>query len=282
MRTFDVHLKDHFAFLGQNGADPVLTAYLPYNMVEMKWQDLRRPTVLVCPGGGYSKVSEREAEPIALKLLPAGYNVFILTYSVPGYRFPTQLREVAAAMELIHGKAKEWGCDTDRVAIMGFSAGGHLAAHYTNAYDCMEVREVFPESKPVNASILCYPVINADPRYAHKGSFKNLIGHQYPMSDEELDKFSCDRLVSEKTPPTFLWHTAADQIVPVANSLLYARALAKHHVSFACHVYPMGKHGLSTADDQTYNVPMNPTMEKTCRTVRAWLPTMLQWLKDTF
>ena len=281
MRNFEIHLKDYFEFLGENNTDPVLTAYLPQNLAEMNWQDKRRPTILVCPGGGYSNVSQREAEPIALKLLPEGYNVFILTYSVPGHRFPTQLREVAAAMELIHGNAKEWSCDTERIAIMGFSAGGHLAAHYTNAYDCPEIRAVFPESKGVKASILCYPVINADPKFAHKGSFKHLIGHGYPLSEEELDKFSCDRLVSEKTPPSFLWHTAADKTVPVCNSLLYARALAKYQIPFALHIYPQGKHGLSTADDQTYNTPMTPDMEKACRTVKEWLPTLLQWLKDT-
>ena len=279
MRVFEIHLKDQFSFLGDNGADPVLTAYLPYNMSEMKWQDKRRPSVLVCPGGGYSMVSQREGEPIALKLLPDGYNVFVLTYSVTHWHFPTQLREVAAAVELIHANAVDWGCDTDRIAIMGFSAGGHLSAHYTNAYDCPEVRAVFPESKAVKTSILCYPVINADPKYAHKGSFKNLIGHKYPMSQEEIEKFSCDRLVSEKTPPTFLWHTANDKTVPVANSLLYAKALAKHKVPFACHVYPKGIHGLSTADDQTLN--MDAAMEKDCRTASVWISTMLQWLKDT-
>ena len=267
MRCFEIHLKEQFEFLGQDGKDPVLTAYLIHNLAEMNWQDKRRPTILICPGGGYSAVSEREAEPVALKLLPEGYNVFVLTYSVPGHSFPTQIREVAAAMELIHKNAAEWNCDPERIAIMGFSAGGHLAAHYTNAYDCEEVRAVFPESKGVKASILCYPVITADPDHAHKGSFKHLIGHKYPMSEEELDKFSCDRLVSEKTPPAFLWHSATDEIVPVANSLLYAQALTEHQIPFALHIYHRGNHGLSTADLQTNQPDMSEARAKSCHII---------------
>ena len=282
MNCTEIHLKEHFAFLGQDGKDPVLTAYLPYDKDPIKCQDKPHPTILLCPGGGYSSLSKREGEAVALKFLPEGYNVFILTYSVPGHAFPTQIREVAAAMELIYQNAGAWRCDTQRIAIMGFSAGGHLAAHYTNAYDCPEVRAVFPESKAVNACILCYPVITGDPEHAHKGSFKHLAGHDYPMSDAELDKFSCDRLVSEKTPPTFVWHCATDEAVPVANSLLYAAALNRWGVPFALHIYHTGEHGMATADAQTYRVPMHEGVEEACQAVKNWIPTLLQWLKDTF
>ena len=122
-------------------------------------QSQDRPAVVVCPGGGYRRVSQREGEPIALHFLPHGYNVFVLWYSVSPNRFPTQLREVAAAMELLHENAEAWHCDTDKIAIMGFSAGGHLAAHYSNAYHWPEVREMFPRSKPGSATLLCYPVM---------------------------------------------------------------------------------------------------------------------------
>ena len=107
------------------------------------------PAVLICPGGGYVMCSQRESEPVALNFLPEGYNVFVLTYSVAPHRFPTQLREVAAAMELIYANAAAWHCDTERVAIMGFSAGGHLAAHYSTCFDCPQVREIFPDSKNI-------------------------------------------------------------------------------------------------------------------------------------
>lgn len=188
--------------LAQNNCDPKLTIYLPDNLTEMNRHHQKHPCLLICPGG-YNMVSQREGEPIGLRFLAAGYNVFILEYSVNPNRFPTQLREVTAAMELIHANAEQWHCDTDKVAIMGFSAGGHLAAHYTNAYCWDEVREMFPESKPVNASILCYPVITADPRYAHLGSFKRLLGKE-ELTQEEQERFSCDHMVSKDTPPTFL------------------------------------------------------------------------------
>lgn len=275
MQNIEIHLKERFPLLGEDGKDPVLTTYLPYNMSQMNRQDLKRPTILLCPGGGYSMVSQREAEPIAVHFLPEGFNVFILTYSVKPHTFPVQLREVAAAMELIYENAEAWHVDTNKIAIMGFSAGGHLAAHYSNSYNCPEVREVFPDSKGVQASILCYPVISTAEEYCHKGSFQNLTGHAYPLNDAESQKFSCDKLVTEKTPPAFLWHTAADGSVPVANSLLYAQALAKHNVPFGLHVYPAGRHGLSTVDEQT-----NDELPPQVQTAKAWLPALMQWLKD--
>lgn len=276
MRCFEIHLKDHFPFLGEEGKDPVLTAYLPYNLTEMHWEDIRRPSVLLCPGGGYGFVSQREGEPVALKLLPEGYNVFVLKYSVVPHTFPTQLREIAAAMELIHSNAAQWNTDPKRVAIMGYSAGGHLVSHYSNAYDCAEVRQVFPQSKPVKGTVLCYPVITAKPEYCHADSIENLIGHDYPLSPEELQKFSCEELVSEKTPPAFLWHAFSDKLVPAMNSLLYAQALMKKNVPVALHIYHVGQHGMATVDEQSMKQQVPGT-----QAVKAWLPALIQWLKDT-
>jgi len=276
MRYEKLHLKDYFRFLGENGADPVLEIYLPYNMTEMNRQNQKRPCMVVCPGGGYGMCSQRESEPVALHFLPEGFNVFIITYSVVPHRFPAQLREVAAVMELIYKNAEEWNCDTEKVAIIGFSAGGHLAAHYSTMYNCKEVREVFPESKSVNASVLSYPVITADPEVAHKGSFSNLLGH-YPETKEELEYFSCDCQVDENTPPAFIWHTAEDNCVPVQNSLRYATALANHKIPVELHIYPFGEHGLSTCDAETVN---NPTEIENHNSV--WLDSVKKWLKLIF
>ena len=165
--------------------------------------------------------------------------MFVLNYSVAPNRFPLQLREVAAVMELLHRNAEQWHCDVSHVAIMGFSAGGHLAAHYSTAYDCSEIRDVFPRSKPVQAAILCYPVITADPKWAHLGSFDALICKKV-RNKEEIKKFSCNKHVTKDTPPTFLWHTAEDADVSVMNSLLYAQALAEKGVPFEYHVFPKG------------------------------------------
>lgn len=276
MITNTIYLKDEFPFLGEEGRNPKLDIYLPSNLSEMNRVDRKRPCMVVCPGGGYGMCSQREAEPIALNFLPEGYNVFVLWYSVAPNRFPNQIREVAAVMELIYKNADEWHCDTEKVAIIGFSAGGHLAAHYSTAFDCAEVREVFPESKSVNASILSYPVITADFANAHMGSFYNLLGKN-ELTSEDVDKFSCDKLVRDITPPAFLWHTASDDCVPVANTLLYARALSEHNIPFEVHIYPRGQHGLSTCDEQTID-NMNDDI------VRAggWLDNVKAWLNSTF
>ena len=266
-----LHLKDYYPFLGENNCDPTVEAYLPYNMTEMHRENDKRPCMIVCPGGGYGFCSQREAEPIALQFLPRGYNVFTITYSVAPHRFPTQLREVAALMELIYKNADEWNCDTEKIAIIGFSAGGHLAAHYSTMFDCKEVREVFPESKSVNASVLCYPVISVVG--GHIGSFYNLLGKQ-DISPEETEYFSCEKNVKDTTPPAFIWHTAEDTCVPVMNSMLYAKSLSEHKVPFELHIYPFGAHGLSTGDAQT-----NDNMNERTKHVGNWLTSLEKWLK---
>ena len=276
MKHERLELKNYFDFLGEEGRNPTLDIYLPYNMVEMKREKQIRPCMLICPGGGYGMCSERESEVVGLHFLPEGFNVFVLTYSVEPNRFPTQIREVAAAVELIYKNAEEWNCDTEKIAIMGFSAGGHLAAHYSTMFDCKEVRAVFPESKSVNASVLCYPVISAEAVTAHMGSFENLLGHK-PENQAETEFFSCDKNVKPTTPPAFLWHTAADDCVPLKNSLLYAEALWRNKVPVELHVYPFGGHGLSTCDSQTID-DMTSVFEYNS----AWLTDLKKWLKLIF
>ena len=267
-----LHLKDFYHELGEDSCDATLKTYLPDNLVEIGRDDEKHPCLLICPGGGYAFCSKREQEPIAFYFLPDGFNVFILEYSVAPHRYPTQLREVAAAMELIYKYADTWHCDTNRVAIMGFSAGGHLAAHYSNAYSCPEIRAIFPDSKPVQASILCYPVITADPTWAHLGSFDALLGKK-DRTSEDIQKFSCNKLVTDSTPPAFLWHTSEDSCVPVMNSLLYAQALAVHKIPFELHVYPHGGHGLATSDARTLREVLPEH-----RYDHVWLECVRKWL----
>ena len=273
MKTETIHLKEIYPLLGDDGCDPIVDMYLPYNMTEMQRENRKRPCMIVCPGGGYAWCSQREAEPIAMHFLPDGFNVFVIYYSVAPHRFPTQMREVAATVELIYKNADNWNCDVSKLAIIGFSAGGHLAAHYSTMYDCKEVREVFPDSKPVNASVLSYPVITADPAHGHMGSFDNLLGKP-ERTEEEINYFSCDRRVTENTPPAYIWHTANDSCVPVMNSLLYAGALSQHNVPFELHIFPFGYHGSSTVDAVTCDgVPD----EMKC--AAEWLDDVKRWLK---
>lgn len=276
MKIIDINLKDEYAFLGEDGRNPTLTCYLPYNLVEMGRADEMRPSMVVCPGGGYGNCSEREAEPIALKFLNWGFNVFVLRYSCAPHRYPVQLREVASVFEMIYKNATEWHCDTEKIGIIGFSAGGHLTAHYSNAYNSDAVREVFPESKKPNFSVLCYPVISADESFAHRGSFINLLG-TYPEGDD-VAKYSCDKMVSENTPPTFIWHTTEDQAVPVKNSLVYATALADNKVPFTLRIYPYGVHGLSTVDHLTLD---DDRLDSKTLLASTWLDEFKKWFDQT-
>ena len=134
---------------------------------------------------------------------------------------------------------------------------------------------MFPESKPVQAALLCYPVITADPKHAHLGSFQNLLGKETLTQEEQL-RYSCNKLVTAQTPPTFLWHTRRDQVVPVMNALLYGQALAEQDVSFAMHIYPEGVHGLATVDAVTNN-----ELSPAAALAVDWLEAARKWLSFT-
>ena len=133
------------------------------------------------------------------------------------------------------------------------------------------MRSVFPESKPVNASILSYGVLSARPEYTHGDTVRNFVGHA--PTEENEKGCDCALCVNEKTPQTFLWHTAEDSVVPVECSLLYAKALSAYKIPFELHVYPYGPHGLSTADDKTY-----PDVNEDMRYARKWIKEALGWL----
>ena len=270
MRTFEVELKEHFKFIKDSGLNPILRCYLPDGISEMKRANPRRASILICPGGGYFMCSEREAEPVALPLLANDFNVFILYYSCSPAHYPTQLLQVAAAYELINKNADEWFCDKDKIGIMGFSAGGHLAAHYSNAYNSSAVREVFPDSKKPFCSVLCYPVITAGTKNSHTGSFIGLLGD----NPQNLEEFSCDKMVTNDTPPAFIWHTVEDTTVPVQNSLLYAKALSDNGVSYTMHIYPYGVHGLSTLEEN-----INEGLNEKNLLAKGWMDELIKWLK---
>ena len=270
MKVLRLNLIDYYSFLGEDGRCPYVDAYLPYNLAEMQRQDERRPTMVVCPGGAYAMCSEREAEPIALKLLDMGFNVFVINYSVSPHRYPAQIMEVAALFDLINKKADEFHCDTEKICIMGFSAGAHLAAHYSNLWNDKIFEEHFGSFHQPCLSVLCYPVIST--RNAHKGSFENLLGH-FPKTDDETNRFSCEKLVGQQTPPTFLFHTSPDAAVPVQNSLYYAQALAEHKIPFELHIYPFGEHGISTADVLTLNNASSKTLY-----TGDWISKLKKWL----
>lgn len=215
-----------------------------------------RPAILILPGGGYSHVSEREAEPVALRFAARGWSAFILTYSVAPHKFPTALRQAAMAMRYIRENAADMEIDPHKVAAMGFSAGGHLCGTLGTLFDCPEVADIGPaELLRPDALGLCYPVAVSWGN-THEGSFQCLCG-----GDEALRRrLSLDALVRPDMPPVFLWHTRNDGTVPVRNSLILAQRLEEAGIDFAMHIYRSGEHGLSTADGQSYPMEKVPSV----------------------
>lgn len=219
-----------------------------------------RPAVIIVPGGGYEFVSEREAEPIALRFAGAGFACFVLRYSVYRKKFPTALLELAAAVKYVRENSQELDIDKDRITVLGFSAGGHLAACMANMWNSSTITYALcckAEDIKVNTSVLCYPVITSG-EYTHEGSIENIVGDK---PDAELREYlSLENRVGEHTPPTFIWHCADDGCVPVQNSLLYMQSLSKNKIPFEAHIYPWGGHGLALCNESTamgdwHNVP---------------------------
>lgn len=238
----------------------------------------KRPAVVVCPGGGYGFVSDREAEMIALNLNSFGYHAVVLRYSVaPKAAYPTALTELASVVALLRQKAEEWHIDTTQILVQGFSAGGHLAASYgmfwREDFLAEEIGVPVEMLKP-DGMILCYPVITSG-EFAHRDSFKNLLGERY---EELVEKMSLETQVSENTPQTFLWHTFTDDCVPVQNSLLLIDAMVKKKIPVEFHMYPDGGHGLGLANKYTAN-PGGYGIQEDCA---SWMPLLKIWLETNY
>lgn len=204
---------------GIDGSEATFVRYVLDNSEEID-PKRQRPSVLVIPGGGYAMTSDREAEPIAMQFLAAGCNAFVLRYSVAPSVSPTALLEAAEAVQRIRAHADDWHCDPSKIAVIGFSAGGHLAANLatTAGDDTMRAHGYDPDAVRPNALMLGYPVITSGP-LAHRGSFDCLLGDN---SDNQvaLDAVSIERHIDAKTPPVFVWHTITDDCVPVENTLM--------------------------------------------------------------
>lgn len=231
------------------GYQPTMSLYLPSNSNEIDI-NRKRPTVVICPGGGYAHTSDREAEPVALKFVSQDMNAVVVRYSVGKAKFPAALFELSYAISKIRENAEDWNVDKEKIIVCGFSAGGHLAASFSNLWNRDFVKEYFGykngENKP-NGMILCYPVITSGEK-AHRGSFENLLGERVTDKDM-MELVSAEKQVSEDTPPAFIWHTFEDNTVPVDNSVLMAAALIEKKISTELHIFPRGCHGLSLATD---------------------------------
>ena len=204
-----------------------------------------RAAVVVCPGGGYSHLSmEKEGYAIARWLNSMGISAFVLKYRLKEYGYPAPIRDGLQAIRLVRSRADEWHIDPHRIGVIGFSAGGHVAASVATLFDAPESHFETPLSK-VDArpdfAMLIYPVITMTAPLAHKGSLTSLLGPS--PAPELLEQLSLETRVTDKTPPTFLVHSSIDPTVPVQNSVQFYLALRKAGVPAEMHIYETGPHG---------------------------------------
>lgn len=270
-----IHKKIEIKARGMEAVGNLYTYFLD-SSIEMRPNE-KRPVILMCPGGGYEMTSDREAEPMAMQFLAMGYHVAILRYSVCPVRYPAALLQVAESVLYLKEHADEYHIDPEKIVVQGCSAGGHLAANYGIAWNSPFLTKLMgiendPERLRVAGLLLCYPVITSGEK-AHEESFRNLLGEQYEEKKEEL---SLENQVTPDTPPTFLWHTATDETVPVENSLYFFQACLQQGVSAELHIYPVGGHGLSLANEETCRAN-GIGVQKECQ---SWIGLARTWLEE--
>lgn len=227
-------------------------------------------TVVIFPGGGYYVRAPHEGKDYAEFLNSIGMNAFVCEYRVAPSHFPAILLDARRAVRFVRANSEKFGINPDKVAVMGSSAGGHLAAlvsTYTDEVNGEGLDEVDNNPYLPNATILCYPVIHhpVDNDIGHWDSFYNFIGDR-----DKMEKFSPDLLVTENTPTAFIWHTSEDNGVSVINSYKYAEALKLHSVPHELHVFPYGGHGYGLGRGDSH-ISQWSTLLKNWFVVLGWL-----------
>lgn len=228
--------------------------------------------ILVCPGGGYGHLADQhEGVDIAKFYNQYGFDAFVLHYRLnngaqQGHRYPAQHNDATTALRLIKSRAKEWKLDPERIGIIGFSAGGHLASTVGTIIKPADKKSKIAleqwSSRP-SFMLLIYPVISLSSKYAHRGSAENLLGKNPEFS--LLDSLSTQNRVTAQTPPTFLVHSTDDNAVPPENSVMFFEALRKENIPSTLHIYDHGGHGYGMA-------PKDPVLN-------TWPLLTVKWLE---
>lgn len=226
--------------------------------------------VIIFAGGAYGHRTAHEDDGIARWLQSNGICAFVVGYRISPYRHPAPLSDAMRAVKYVRFYAEKYGIDRNKIAVLGSSAGGHLAGSVSVHYDkdiYEDTDRIDRESARPDATILCYPVIDMGD-YRHDGTRNNLLG----LSPKESmkDFMSLHKNVNENTPQAFIWHSATDEGVPAVNSLLYAQALAREKIPYELHIYPIGPHGAGLAKAPSpIDLPY----------VARWSENLLEWLK---
>jgi len=227
--------------------------------------------VVICPGGGYGILSySKEGTDVAEFLASKGIAGIVLKYRLPNRKFQVDpsiapLQDAQRALKLSRENAAEWNIDPDRIGIMGFSAGGHLASTAAHQWKKPVIEDSSPDQLRPDFSILIYPVITfTEPFSVHSGSRRNLLGKN--PSPELCKKYSAEKQVDERTPPSFLVHSFDDGSVPIENSINYARALRESNIICEAHLYQIGGHGYGMRPGHT----------------DSWPNDMVKWIRLNF
>ncbi len=254
--------------------DAVLHIYLHEYSKDIAIRE--RPIVIVCPGGAYARTSDREAEIIAFQFLAMGYHAAVLRYSVAPAVYPAAILELGYAVSYMRTHGEEWLIDINKIILMGFSAGGHMVASYCMLWEegfmCEEVGVSKEQLRP-NAMILGYPVITSEEKYAHKDSFRNLLGENY---EQLKDKLSLEKRVSKSVPRTFIWHTYGDKSVVVQNSIMLAAELVEKEIPTELHIFEKGNHGLALSNRLTESA----TGSKGEPSCECWIDLVHTWIEN--
>ncbi|QTM98748.1 alpha/beta hydrolase fold domain-containing protein [Sediminibacillus dalangtanensis] len=263
---------------GTEGAYAI--AYLWEDSSQFKTGE-KRPAVVICPGGGYTHTSDREADPVAMKYFSEGYHVITVRYSCISSDtplFPDPYVQLGSTFLWLRSNAENWHVDLEQIVLTGFSAGGHLALTFTAEKEWVAgLLGVSSKKLHVNHLVLCYPVVNFTygwPKEVEKEKkIKYLFGHDFHQPTKKR-LIQPDKYMPDSLPRTFIWHTRDDATVPVENSMKLMLALQEKQIPHEAHFFESGVHGLSlgNAVSAAYKEQINPYCE-------PWFDLALNWLK---
>lgn len=242
---------------------PSLTIFLPAR------EKSTGAAVIICPGGGYINLAMGyEGEDVARRFNESGIAAFVLKYRIPDDSTMVKkeigpLQDAQKAILIVRSRAAEWGIDKNRIGIMGFSAGGHLASTAGTHFEKSYIHNPGNVNLRPDFMLLIYPVISFDSRIAHLGSMHNLLGLN-PTRDQ-IAEFSNETQITDQTPPAFLVHAKDDNAVPYENSIVFADSLKKHHIPVTVFLYDKGGHGFGM-------------LNKTDR--RLWMDSCIEWVQN--
>jgi acetyl esterase/lipase len=240
--------------------DPTLTVFVPKNP--------NGTAVVICPGGGYWIVAiDHEGYQVAKKFNEMGVTAFVLKYRLPDERISplpeiAPLQDAQRAIQIVRQRAKDYKINPDKVGIMGFSAGGHLASTAGTQFQKALIDNIDNINLRPDFMVLAYPVISGDTNIAHKGSHEKLLGKN--ASAEKRREFSSEKQVTPQTPPTFLVHATDDSAVKPENSVVFYLALRKNNVPSEMHIYQKGGHGFGLNNKTTAD---------------SWFERLANWMK---